>query len=83
MLEQLETIQTTALTALVSVTGEVALNDWRVTHLGRSSAVMAVFQQMGQLSKEERPLVGQAANQVKKALETALEGKTRALKVAA
>jgi phenylalanyl-tRNA synthetase alpha chain len=46
-----------------------------VTHLGRSSTLMSVFDQMGSLSKEERPAVGRRANEVKRMLEAALNAK--------
>ena len=41
---------------------------------------MQVFSELGQLSKEERPVVGQAANQVKTVLELALAERTEAVK---
>jgi phenylalanyl-tRNA synthetase alpha chain len=44
---------------------------------------MNVFSQMGALSKEERPLVGQRANQVKLAIEKAFAEKQEAVKQAA
>ena len=72
MLETLEEIKQAGLTALVEVKDEDALNQWRVTHLGRSSAIMDVFKNMGEVPKEERGAVGRAANQVKQALEAAL-----------
>jgi phenylalanyl-tRNA synthetase alpha chain len=71
MLDKLGEIQTTALQALESVRDETALETWRVTHLGRSSALMQLFNGFNQLTKEERPVIGQRANEVKKALETA------------
>jgi len=83
MLDKLSEIERSALDALVSVDGESALEAWRVTYLGRSSALMQVFSGLGALSKEERPAVGQAANRVKVALEAALADKTQAVKRAA
>ncbi len=71
MLEQLKQIEEDALAALASVHDEAALEAWRVTYLGRSSALMQFFSGLGQLSKEERPLAGQRANEVKKAIEAA------------
>jgi phenylalanyl-tRNA synthetase alpha chain len=44
---------------------------------------MQVFAELGKLSKEERPVVGQAANKVKVALEAALAERTEAVKAAA
>ena len=82
MLDKLEEIEQIALTALESVKDQAALEAWRVAHLGRSSPVMQVFSGLGQLSKEERPAVGQAANKVKLALEAAFVERTKAVKAA-
>ena len=82
MLEKLKEIEGTALGALESVKDQAALDAWRVAHLGRSSPVMQIFSELGKLSKEERPAVGQAANKVKVALEAALAERTEAVKAA-
>ena len=73
ILEDLETIQREALAALEQVSDEESLQTWRRERLGRTSAVMSVFSNISQTPKELRPLVGQVANQVKQALEAALE----------
>jgi len=83
MLEQLNEIEKTALAELDAVQDDEALAAWRVTHLGRSSAVMQVFSSLGTLSKDERPAVGQRTNQVKVRLEAALAEKTEAFQKAA
>ncbi len=83
MLEKLNEIEKTALAELETVQDEESLAQWRVTHLGRSSAVMQVFSSLGTLGKEERPAVGQRANQVKVRLEGALAEKTEAIHQAA
>lgn len=83
MLEKLNEIEKEALASLAAVEDEAALEVWRVANIGRSSPVMGVFSQMGALSKEERPLVGQRANQVKVALEQAFAEKQEAVKQAA
>ncbi|MEJ5225668.1 MAG: phenylalanine--tRNA ligase subunit alpha, partial [Anaerolineales bacterium] len=80
MLEKLAQIEKEALESLAAIEDESALEAWRVANIGRSSPVMNVFSQMGTLSKEERPLVGQRANQVKVALEKAFAEKQEALK---
>ena len=82
MLEKLKEIEQNALSALESVKDQAALEAWRVAHLGRSSPVMGVFSRLGQLSKEERPAVGQAANKVKMALEAAYAERTEVVKAA-
>ncbi|GAB4487046.1 MAG: phenylalanine--tRNA ligase subunit alpha [Anaerolineales bacterium] len=83
MLDKLNEIEKDALASLAAIEDESALEAWRVANIGRSSPVMNVFSQMGTLSKEERPLVGQRANQVKVALEKAFAEKQEALKQAA
>lgn len=80
MIDKLSEIEKSALEALETAQDPAALDAWRVTHLGRSSALMEVFSGLGSLSKEERPAVGQAANRVKVALEAALAEKTEAVK---
>ncbi len=72
MLEKLEEIKSTSLSALGKVKDEEELDRWRVTYLGRSSAIMDVFKNMGNIPREERGKVGRIANQVKNILETAL-----------
>ena len=82
MLNKLKEIEQTALDALESVKDQAALDAWRVAYLGRSSPVMQVFSGLGGLSKEERPVVGQAANKVKSILEAALAERAEAVKAA-
>jgi len=72
-------IEKQALQALAEVADSAGLEAWRVSHLGRNSALMQVFSSLGTLSKEERPIVGQAANVVKKALESAHAGRMEEL----
>lgn len=83
MLEKLNQIQETGLTTLAAVNDEDALQKWHIAHLGRSSAIMDLFKNMGSLPKEERGNVGRAANQAKQTLESAYAEKAEALKQAA
>ena len=83
MLERLNDIEKAALESLSEVKDQAALETWRVAHLGRSSPLMTVFSELGKLSKEERPIVGSAANRVKAALESALSDRVEAVKNAA
>jgi phenylalanyl-tRNA synthetase alpha chain len=79
MLSQLEGIQLQAIQALDLVKDEAGLERWRIAFLGRSAPLMQVFDQLGQLSKEERPLIGRRANEVKRFIETALSEKAETL----
>ncbi len=83
MLQKLAQIEEEALAALANIQDEAALEAWRIANMGRSAPVMSVFSQMGALSKEERPLVGQRANQVKLAIESAFAQKAEEVKQAA
>jgi phenylalanyl-tRNA synthetase alpha chain len=83
MLPELSQIEQSALSKLDSVGDETDLEKWRVAHLGRSSPLMAVFDNIGSLPKEERPAIGRRANEVKRALENALAEKAEALRQAA
>jgi phenylalanyl-tRNA synthetase alpha chain len=83
MLDKLNEIEKDALASLAAIDDEAALETWRVANIGRSSPVMGVFSEMGKLSKEERPIVGQRANQVKVALEKVFAEKQEAVKQAA
>lgn len=83
LLEQLNQIEKEALASLAAVQDEATLEAWRVANIGRSSPVMQVFSQMGGLGKEERPVVGQRANQVKLTIEAAFAEKQASIKQAA
>jgi phenylalanyl-tRNA synthetase alpha chain len=83
MLDQISEIKESGLAALASVENEKALNQWKTTYLGRSSAIMDVFKNMNSIPREERGNVGRGANLVKNALEVAFTEKEQALKQAA
>ena len=80
VLHELETIRRAGLEALEPVGSEDALQAWRTAHLGRSAPVMQVFQRLGTFPAEQRKDIGQAANQVKAALEAAYTERSNALK---
>lgn len=80
MLANLDQIESAALASLEAVQDEESLQLWKVTHLGRSAPLMMTFDQLGKLSKEERPLVGRRANEVKRALEAALAERMEAMR---
>ncbi|TAK13831.1 MAG: phenylalanine--tRNA ligase subunit alpha [Anaerolineae bacterium] len=82
ILKELDVIEKDGLAALAAAEDEDALAAWRTAHLGRKSGLMAAFDGMKDLSKEERPQVGRRANEVKQALEGALEKKLVAVRQA-
>lgn len=80
IMDELDGTRQAGLDALGAVQDEAGLQAWRTAHLGRSSPVMLAFTRLGQISKELRPAVGQKANEVKQALEAALEDRAGAIK---
>ena len=79
MLADLDRIEQAALKALESIDDQTSLEIWRMTYLGRSALLMPIFDKLGTLSKEERPLVGRRANDVKRTLETAYAARAEAI----
>ena len=73
MKEQLAKIRTEALAAFETAKTSAELDALRVQYLGKKGELTAVLKQMGKLSPEERPAMGQLANDVRSALESALE----------
>ena len=73
MKEQLATIRAAALEAFASARDGAELDALRVQYLGKKGELTAVLKMMGKLSAEERPAMGQLANQVRADLEAALE----------
>jgi phenylalanyl-tRNA synthetase alpha chain len=83
MIDKLNEIERAALEELDAITDPTILEAWRVANIGRSSPLMLVFAELGKLTKEERPVVGAAANRVKVALESALTERAEAINAAA
>ena len=79
MKEQLEAIRKQALEAVAGTQAGSELEAVRVQYLGKKGALTAVLKQMGKLSPEERPVMGQLANEVRAELEKAIEVQSAAL----
>ena len=73
MKEQLEAIRKSALESIAGTQSGAELEALRVKYLGKKGELTAVLKQMGKLSPEERPVMGQMANEVRAALEKAIE----------
>jgi len=80
MLETLDQIEREALSELDTVSDQDGLQRWKVTHLGRNSSLMKVFDGLGGLPREERPAMGRRANEVKRALEATMETRDESLR---
>ena len=79
MKEQLETIRAQALAAFAAAPDRAALEELRVKYLGKKGELTNLLKMMGKLSPEERPVVGQLANEVREALAAALEERQKIL----
>jgi phenylalanyl-tRNA synthetase alpha chain len=79
MKQQLEAIRKAALDAISDAGKAEDLEALRVRYLGKKGELTAVLKQMGKLSAEERPVIGQLANDVRAKLEANIEEKTKEL----
>ena len=79
MKAQLEAIRGTALESIHAAANAAELDAVRVQYLGKKGELTAVLKQMGKLSPEERPVMGQMANEVRAALEGAIESQSAIL----
>ena len=77
MKEQLEAIRAAATKALSDCADSKVLENLRVQYLGKKGELTGILKQMGKLSAEERPAMGQLANQVRADIETALADKQK------
>ena len=73
MKQQLEQIRTHALSSIAGTRAAADLEALRVQYLGKKGELTAVLKQMGKLAAEERPIIGQLANDVRVAVEAAIE----------
>lgn len=79
MKEQLEQIQKEALEKIAAAETMNELQEIRIAYLGKKGSLTAVLKGMGKLSKEERPIVGEAANNVRQSITASLEEKSAQL----
>lgn len=80
MKEKLNQIKEEALAAIGGAGSAADLEQIRIAYLGKKGSLTAVLRGMGALSAEERPIVGQVANEVRAAMEEALNERGAALK---
>ena len=83
MKAQLEQIKATALNEIASANDLKAIEEIRVKYLGKKGELTAILKQMGSLSAEERPVMGQLVNSVKAELDKQIALSAEALQSAA
>ena len=79
MKEQLEAIRKGALESIAGTQAAADLEALRVKYLGKKGELTALLKQMGGLSAELRPVMGQMANEVRAAVEKAIESQSAIL----
>ena len=72
MQQKLEEIRLAAKAALDAAKDSKAVDELRVRYLGKKGEITAILKQMGSLSAEERPKMGQLANEVRADIEGAI-----------
>jgi phenylalanyl-tRNA synthetase alpha chain len=73
MKDKLQAIKDEALKSIEEAKDLKILNDIRVNYLGKKGELTGVLRGMKDLSNEERPVIGQLANEVRNAIEETLE----------
>lgn len=79
MKQQLENIKNQAIAALKNVANLKETDDLRVKYLGKKGELTAILKQMGSLSAEERPVMGQLVNKAKAEIENLIAQKNEEL----
>lgn len=79
MQERLQMLQKEAEEKIKTASGLKEIQDIRVAYLGKKGPITEVLRGMGQLPKEERPKMGQLANEVREAITKRLEIKHKRL----
>ena len=79
MREKIEKIRDEAKLAIEKITDAKTLNEIKIKYLGKKSELSNVLKDMGSLSKEERPVVGEIANKVRKEIEEKISEKQKTI----
>lgn len=80
MKQQLQAIKELAEQELSQALGNADLDALKVKFLGKKGELTAILKQMGKLSAEERPIIGQLANEIRSQLENEIEERRKQLK---
>lgn len=80
MKKQLEDIRMNAVHALSEAKIQQDIENLRIKYLGKKGELTSILKQMGKLTAEERPVIGQLANEVRSFIEEDIEKRIRELK---
>ena len=73
MKELMQALREASIRAILEADDAEKLENLRVRYLGKKGELTAILRQMGKLSAEERPAMGQLANQLRGDIENAIE----------
>lgn len=82
MIETLQEIRRQAAEAIGKAADNKAIEDLRIKYLGKKGELTAILKQMGALSAEERPKVGQYANEIRASIESLIGERAESMKSA-
>ena len=82
MKELMQRLREASLKAITEAQDMDLLETLRVKYLGKKGELTAILRQMGQLSAQERPAMGQLANQLRSDIENAIEARKTELSAA-
>ncbi len=82
MKELMQSLREASLKAITEAQNMDLLETLRVKYLGKKGELTAILRQMGQLSAQERPTMGQLANQLRSDIENAIEARKTELSAA-
>ena len=82
MKELMQSLREASLKAITEAQDMELLETLRVKYLGKKGELTAILRQMGQLSAQERPAMGQLANQLRSDIENAIEARKTELSAA-
>ncbi|WBW99409.1 phenylalanine--tRNA ligase subunit alpha [Oceanirhabdus sp. W0125-5] len=80
MKDMLLEIKQNAIEQLNNADSKEKLEEIRIKYLGKKGELTAILRGMGKLSKEERPIVGKVANEVRSEIEELLDEKIQGIK---
>ena len=83
MKEQLEKIRADFTQKINEVEDLAGIENLRISFLGKKGELTSVLRGMGKVSPEERPIIGQLANEVRSRIEAGLNARIEDLKKAA
>ncbi len=83
MEQELQSLETEARQSLQNLNDQNLLEEFRIRFLGRKGKFSSIMRQLGTVSAEDRPLIGQLANSIKAEIERLFEDKQQAIAASA